>query len=144
MVWKVDACDASHLVEIKDGVHVLDVEALIIVDDVRIQLLGVPLLCLVCGLKVIAFANIDNLGVVGIHSLCLDKVSDEERAVIGAEGKVLVVLAVLATGQHLACFSVQRHPEGMLDGKGRDGEHLDVTIAEADKSDLLLAQRASS
>jgi hypothetical protein len=25
VVWEVDACDAGHLVEIKNGVHVLDI-----------------------------------------------------------------------------------------------------------------------
>ena len=101
-----------------------------------------PLLRLVCGLKVVALADVHNLGVVCINFLALVEVSDEECAVIGAKGKVLVVLTVLAAGEHLACFSVQWHLEGMLDGKGRDGEHFDVAVAEADKSDLLLAQRA--
>ena len=71
VVREVDAGDASHLVTVENRVHVLDVQALVIVDDIRVQLLGVPLLGLVCCLKVIAFANIYNLSVVCIHSFRL-------------------------------------------------------------------------
>lgn len=149
LIREVDARDADHVVELEHGVHVLDVQAVVIVDDVGVHVLRMPLehrsssvgiLRLHC-VKTVAFADVADAGVVGIDAtLPLSNVSEVKRAVVGSKGKVLLILAEHAAGEHFASFAIQGHPEDMLDRQALKEGDLNVPIAKTNESDLLLAQ----
>ena len=84
----------------------LDVQALVIVDDVAVHVLRAPLqhrrrrvlVLRLHRLETVALADVLDAGVVGVDAALACDVAKEECAVVGAEREVLLVRA-----EHAAC-----------------------------------------
>ena len=97
---------------------------------------------LITCVKFVAAAQVGYLGVVGIEFLALDDVAKEKCAVARSDSKVLVIGAELAAGHYFSGVPVNLKLETVLYRERFEGDELEVAVAEAHESHLLLADSA--